>query len=172
MSKKIPGRKRVTIDRFEGDSKQIAVLIDDDGTPYLRRRTALPEGAKPGDVLKHDLTHDRQATKSVAAYTDQIQRSMRREDNGKDIKFPKKSIGDQTSTIQRSMRRKDSGQDISIANRKHKGRAPRVTGSGASNQSGTDSDMRRRYGGDGGPEISAGGRWVTIRGHHFFLKNK
>ena len=137
MSKKIPGRKHVTIDRFEGDSKQIAVLIDDDGTPYLRPRTALPEGAKPGDVLKHDLTHDRQATKAVADQTKKIQRSMRREDNGKDIKFPKKSIGDQTSAIQRSMRRKDSGKDVKV-----------------------------------GPGRSQSGRWITVHGHHFFLKNK
>ena len=83
----IPGRKSVSIDRFEGKSKQIAVLIDEEGETYLRPRGHLPEGAKEGDVLRHDLTHDREATERVHRETKGVQRQLRGRDQGGDIKL-------------------------------------------------------------------------------------
>ena len=42
---------RLTIDRFEGDKKQIAVLLTDGGDQINFPKTLLPKGAKAGDIL-------------------------------------------------------------------------------------------------------------------------
>jgi hypothetical protein len=39
---------RLSIDRFEGDKKQIAVLLAEDGTAINFPRALLPEGAEAG----------------------------------------------------------------------------------------------------------------------------
>jgi Protein of unknown function (DUF3006) len=41
---------RLSIDRFEGDRKQIAVLLAEDGTAINFPRAVLPEGTKAGDL--------------------------------------------------------------------------------------------------------------------------
>ena len=46
---------RLSIDRFEGDRKQVAVLLTDDGTPINFPRALLPKGARAGDVLTLQL---------------------------------------------------------------------------------------------------------------------
>ncbi len=46
---------RLSFDRFEGKSKQIAVLVADDGATVKVPRSFLPAGAKPGDVLTLSL---------------------------------------------------------------------------------------------------------------------
>ena len=40
---------RLSIDRFEGDKKQIAVLLAEDGTAINFPKALLPKGAKAGD---------------------------------------------------------------------------------------------------------------------------
>ena len=57
---------RLSIDRFEGDKKQIAVLLTDDGTPINFPKALLPKGAKAGDVLTLQIERDAEATKKVA----------------------------------------------------------------------------------------------------------
>jgi hypothetical protein len=42
---------RLSIDRFEGDKKRIAVLLTDDGTQIDFPKVLLPKGAKAGDLL-------------------------------------------------------------------------------------------------------------------------
>jgi hypothetical protein len=42
---------RLSIDRFEGEKKQIAVLITDDGQQFHIPQGLLPGRAKAGDVL-------------------------------------------------------------------------------------------------------------------------
>jgi hypothetical protein len=39
---------RLSIDRFEGDWKQVAVLLADDGTPINFPKALLPRGADSG----------------------------------------------------------------------------------------------------------------------------
>ena len=41
---------RPSIDRFEGDRKQIAVLLAEDGTAINLPKPLLPKGAKAGDT--------------------------------------------------------------------------------------------------------------------------
>jgi hypothetical protein len=41
---------RLSIDRFEGDKKQIAVLLAEDSTAINFHRALLPKRAKAGDV--------------------------------------------------------------------------------------------------------------------------
>ncbi len=40
---------RLSIDRFEGDKKQIAVLLAEDGTAINFPKALLPKGARAGD---------------------------------------------------------------------------------------------------------------------------
>ena len=49
---------RLSLDRFEGKGKQIAVLLTDDGETLNLPKSILPPGVKPGDVLTLTLEHD------------------------------------------------------------------------------------------------------------------
>jgi hypothetical protein len=60
---------RLSIDRFEGDRKQIAVLLTDDGAPINFPKVLLPRGARPGDILTLQIERDTEATKRVADAT-------------------------------------------------------------------------------------------------------
>jgi hypothetical protein len=53
-----PVTTRLSIDRFEGDRKQIAVLLADDGTPINFPKAVLPRGSKPADILTFNLERD------------------------------------------------------------------------------------------------------------------
>ena len=52
----------LSIDRFEGDKKQIAVLLTDDGTQINFPKKLLPDGAKAGDILCFEIERDLEAT--------------------------------------------------------------------------------------------------------------
>lgn len=78
---------RLTIDRFEGDRKAVAVLLADDGTPIDFPRPLLPAGSKPGDVLAFAITRDEAATEGVARATRRAQDHLARGDDGGDIKL-------------------------------------------------------------------------------------
>ena len=65
---------RLSLDRFEGDRKQIAVLVSDDGQTVSMPKSLLPPGTKPGDVLTFTLERDaapavRSQTKPAASRT-------------------------------------------------------------------------------------------------------
>jgi hypothetical protein len=49
---------RLSLDRLEGDRKQVAVLLTDDGTPINFPKALLPRGARPGDVLTLQIERD------------------------------------------------------------------------------------------------------------------
>jgi hypothetical protein len=78
---------RLSIDRFEGDRKQIAVLLADDGTPIHFPKALLPKGARPGDVLTITIQRDTEATKRVAEATKRVQDELKKRDPGGDIKL-------------------------------------------------------------------------------------
>jgi hypothetical protein len=69
---------RLSIDRFEGDRKQIAVLLADDGTPINFPKALLPKGARPGDVLALQIERDAEATKKVSEATKRVQDERKR----------------------------------------------------------------------------------------------
>jgi hypothetical protein len=80
-------KHRLSIDRFEGDRKQVAVLLADDGTQVNLPRNKLPRGAKPGDILSLTIERDARATKKVARQTRAVQSDLKKTDPGGDIKL-------------------------------------------------------------------------------------
>ena len=78
---------RLTIDRFEGDKKQIAVLLTDDGDQINFPRKLLPKGVKAGDILSFSIEQDAEATGQVAEQTRAVQDELKKTDPGGDIKL-------------------------------------------------------------------------------------
>jgi hypothetical protein len=78
---------QLTIDRFEGDKKQIAVLLTDDGTQLTFPKKLLPKGVKAGDILSLTIEKDNEATKKVAKDTLALQDDLKKTDPGGDIKL-------------------------------------------------------------------------------------
>jgi hypothetical protein len=78
---------RLSLDRFEGDRKQIAVLLADDSTPINFPKALLPRGARPGDVLTLQIERDTEATRRVAAEAKRVPDDLKRRDPGGDIRL-------------------------------------------------------------------------------------
>jgi hypothetical protein len=78
---------RLSIDRFEGDRKQIAVLLTDDGTPINFPKALLPKGAKAGDILTFQVERDIEATRKVADASKRVQDELKKRDPGGDIRL-------------------------------------------------------------------------------------
>ena len=80
-------KSRLSIDRFEGDKKQVAVLLTDDGTQVNFPRALLPKGVKAGDMLSLSIERDAEATRQVARDTRAVQDDLKKTDPGGDIKL-------------------------------------------------------------------------------------
>jgi len=80
-------RLSLSLDRFEGKGKGIAVLLTDDGETLNFPRSMLPPGAKPGDVFTLSLEHDALATRELADETRRAQDKLNERDPGGDIKL-------------------------------------------------------------------------------------
>ncbi len=78
---------RLSLDRFEGKNKQIAVLVTDDGETLNIPKAMLPAGAKAGDVLACTLEVDAEATRKLTEETQQLQDKLSKRDPGGDIKL-------------------------------------------------------------------------------------
>ncbi len=78
-------RLSLSIDRFEGKGKSIAVLLTDDGETLNIPRSMLPPGVKPGDVLTVSLEVDAEATRQLAQETRQVQDALSHRDPGGDL---------------------------------------------------------------------------------------
>jgi hypothetical protein len=78
---------RLSLDRFEGKGKQIAVLVTDDGETVNLPRSFLPAGTQPGDVLALSLDRDAAATRQVADESKRVQEKLSERDPGGDIKL-------------------------------------------------------------------------------------
>jgi hypothetical protein len=78
---------RLSLDRFEGKNKEIAVLVNDDGEPVNLPRSLLPAGTRAGDVLTLTLERDAAATKQVADETRRVQDKLAERDPGGDLKL-------------------------------------------------------------------------------------
>lgn len=78
---------RLSLDRFEGKGKSIAVLLTDDDETINLPRSLLPADARPGDVLTLSLQRDDEATRALAEETRRIQQELRQSDPGGDIKL-------------------------------------------------------------------------------------
>ena len=71
-------KSRLSIDRFEGDKKQVAVLLTDDGTQVNFPKALLPKGVKAGDVLSLSIERDAGATRQIARDTRRSRTTSRR----------------------------------------------------------------------------------------------
>jgi Protein of unknown function (DUF3006) len=80
-------RTSLSLDRFEGKGKSIAVLLTDDGEPLNIPRSLLPSSARPGDVFTLTLEHDPEATRHLADETRRAQDRLSQGDPGGDIKL-------------------------------------------------------------------------------------
>ena len=78
---------RLSIDRFEGDKKQFAVLLTDDGTQVNFPKALLPKGVKAGDILSLTFEKDAEATRDVARQTRAVQDDLKKSDPGGDVKL-------------------------------------------------------------------------------------
>ena len=78
---------RLSIDRFEGPRRSIAVLVTDDGRTILFPRDLLPKGAKAGESLTMDLARDLKGTAEVARQARQIRAELEKTDPGGDIQL-------------------------------------------------------------------------------------
>jgi hypothetical protein len=78
---------RLSIDRFEGEKKQIAVLVTDDGTPINFPKVLLPKGVKAGEILMFQIERDAEATRDLADKTRAVQDQLKKTDTGGDIKL-------------------------------------------------------------------------------------
>jgi len=77
----------LSLDRFEGKAKQIAVLVSEDGETVNIPRSLLPPAAKPGDVLTLALELDAAATRKLADETRRVQDKLSERDPGGDIQL-------------------------------------------------------------------------------------
>jgi hypothetical protein len=78
---------RLSLDRFEGDRNQIAVLLTDDGTPINFPKVLLPKGVRPGEVLTFQIGRDTDATRRVANATRRVQDELKKRDPGGDTRL-------------------------------------------------------------------------------------
>jgi hypothetical protein len=77
----------LSIDRFEGRKKEIAVLLTDDGDLINFPRKLLPKGVKAGDILSVSIDMDAEATRQVAEQTRAVQDQLKKTDPGGDIRL-------------------------------------------------------------------------------------
>jgi hypothetical protein len=80
-------RLSLSVDRFEGTDKPLAVLLTDDGEAINMPRSLLPPAVKPGDVLTLTIEHDAEATRKLADETRKVQRKLSEGDPGGDIRL-------------------------------------------------------------------------------------
>ena len=76
---------RLSLDRFEGKNKSIAVLLADDDTVLNVPKAFLPKGARAGDVLVLTIERDTEETAKLASQTRQIQEELKAKDPGGDL---------------------------------------------------------------------------------------
>ncbi len=80
-------RLSLSVDRFEGRSRPIAVLLTDDGESINMPGSLLPPGVKPGDVLTLTIELDGDATRKLADETRRVQDKLSQGDPGGDIRL-------------------------------------------------------------------------------------
>ncbi|MHB1556058.1 MAG: DUF3006 domain-containing protein [Isosphaeraceae bacterium] len=80
-------RHSLSVDRFEGRDRTIAVLLTDDGESINVPGSLLPPGVQPGDVLTLTLERNAEATRRLAHDTRRVQDKLAERDPGGDIRL-------------------------------------------------------------------------------------
>jgi hypothetical protein len=76
---------RLSVDRFEGRKKEVAVLVTEDGRSILFPRDLLPKGSKAGDLLTMGLDRDTEGMAELARKAKAVRDELDRTDPGGDI---------------------------------------------------------------------------------------
>ena len=75
----------LSIDRFEGDEKEVAVLLLGDGRTFNIPRDLLPRGVKAGEALTLSLERDPKAGEALAKKAKALRDDLGKTDPGGDI---------------------------------------------------------------------------------------
>lgn len=75
----------ISVDRFEGDQKEVAVLLLEDGRTFNIPRDLLPRGVKAGDALTLALERDPKAGEAAARRAKSLRDDLSKTDPGGDI---------------------------------------------------------------------------------------
>jgi Protein of unknown function (DUF3006) len=78
---------RLSIDRFEGARKEIAVLVTPDGRSIHFPRDLLPKGSKAGDLLAMSLDRDVEGMAELARKAKAVRDDLAKTDPGGDIQL-------------------------------------------------------------------------------------
>ena len=78
---------QLSIDRFEGEQNNIAVLLSDGGQQIDFPRRLLPDGAQPGEILSFSIDRDPAATKELQEETKKLQDELSQRDPGGDLEL-------------------------------------------------------------------------------------
>jgi hypothetical protein len=78
---------RLSLERFEGKNKSIAILLTEDGQTISFPKALLPAGARAGDVLTLSLERDAEGTRKLGEETRAIQDELSGRDPGGDLKL-------------------------------------------------------------------------------------
>ena len=77
----------LSVDRFEGDEKEVAVLLLGDGRTLNIPRDLLPRGTNAGDALTMTLERDPRAGEALRARAKSLRDDLGKTDPGGDIKL-------------------------------------------------------------------------------------
>ncbi len=80
-------KMQLSIDRFEGVKKEIAVLMTEDGRSLTVPRDLLPKGAKAGEILAMTWERDPKATAELGKKARAVRDDLAQTDPGGDIKL-------------------------------------------------------------------------------------
>jgi hypothetical protein len=78
-------KRRLSIDRFDGLRKELAVLLTEDGRSFVFPRDFLPQGAKAGELLSIVIERDLEGTAEVQRRAKVIRDELDQTDPGGDI---------------------------------------------------------------------------------------
>jgi hypothetical protein len=76
---------RLSIDRFDGLRKELAVLLTEDGRSFVFPRDLLPREAKAGELLSIEVERDLEGTAEVHRQAKALREELDRTDPGGDI---------------------------------------------------------------------------------------
>lgn len=76
---------RMSVDRFEGRDKEIAVLVGEDDVVLNIPRALLPDDVSAGDVVTLTFARDAEATEALAAEAAQLATELKARDPGGDV---------------------------------------------------------------------------------------
>jgi hypothetical protein len=76
---------KLSIDRFDGIHKELAVLLTEDGRSFVFPRDLLPPGSRAGELLSIEIERDLAGTAELRRQAQKIREDLDQTDPGGDI---------------------------------------------------------------------------------------